>query len=182
MPRSPAARQADAFKWRNPPIRARGPRELQHILRASNAETHREIPRPESYIGTRVDGPSLRLVLQNVNEPEWRCFWGLVTLGLLPDEPEGFEYQGAVGGGHRLGGTAPDFMMPGLDLAVYMMGLHWHAGLGTAKSGLDALTFARLANQGITAIAVDESDAMERPRGVMAAALRYEDWSIMKRS
>lgn len=180
MPRRPSAqRQATAFKWRTPPLRTRGPRALIPVLAVK--ETSGEIPRPESYIGTQVDGPSLRLVLANVNEPEWRCFWALITLGLMPDWPEGFEYQGSTGGGHRLGGSAPDFLMPGLDLAVFMQGIHFHYS-STEKQGSDAIIFAKLASQGITVIPVDETDAMTRPRAVMAAALRYENWSMAART
>lgn len=182
MPRRTSAqRRPTAFKWRTPPLRTRGPRAIQRSLLEVKDTNPENIPRPESYLGTRVDGPSLRRVLANINEPEWRIFWSLVTFGLLPDEPEGFEYQGSVGGGHRAGGTAPDFLMPGLDLVFYMQGIHFHY-TSTLKEGLDALTFARLASQGLFPIAIDENDAMTRPRAVTAAGLRYEDWSRAIRS
>lgn len=179
MPRASRQRGPIRFAWRNPTARSRGPRYLQQML-GEPKETD-NIPRPESYVGTRVDGPSLRLVLANVNEPEWRVFWALITYGIMPDEPEGFEYQASIGGGHRLGGNAPDFLLPGLDLAFDMQGIHFHYGT-TEKQGSDTALLIRLASQDIQLIRIDETDAMQRPRGVVAAALRREDWSRAARS
>lgn len=174
----PRQRGAKQWKWRAPAIRRRGPQALQHLL-LGITETL-DIPRPESYLGTRVDGPSLRKIIGAPNEAEWRPFWALISLGLMPDWPEGFEYQASVAGGHVLGGNAPDFLMPGLDLAVGIQGLHWHFKT-TAVRGSDNMVAIKLASIGIKYIRVDEADAMTRPRAVMAAALRGEDWSLATR-
>jgi hypothetical protein len=175
MARSAGARAPRPVRWRGPSIRARGPRYLQGVL-LSQAKDTANIPRPEKYLGTRVDGPSLRRIIAAPDEAEWRVFWALVTFELLPDYPNGFSYQVPFGGGHTAGGTVPDFLINNVDLAFWVQGTHFHY-VDAATRANNTIVKLQLAARGVTSIDIDEEDAMQRPRAVVAAGLRGESWA-----
>ena len=162
----------EAPRIRRQPILGRGPRALQPLL---NPKETQNIPRPRKYLGTNVDGPSLRQVIALGNELEWRIFWALLTHQLMPDHD--FDYQAPqMGGRLELGGLVLDFYLPGHRLGLNPLGAFWHLRT-RAQQARDLLQSAQLAGFGITVILIDEEDGMTRPRGVVAAALRGEDQS-----
>lgn len=161
-------------RFRSPTIRTKGPRYLQALLRTPNETDH--IPRPEAYIGKPyAQGPSFQAILRSQNEAEWRIFWALLTFDLLPDVD--FQYQANIlGGRQRAGGAVNDFILGAFNLVLQVQGVYFHYS-STEQSGKDLIVAAQIASYGLQVIPIDEDDAMNRPRGVVAAALRGEDVS-----
>lgn len=159
------------------PVFRRGPKELQRALLTEVQQS--SIPPPQQFFNTAYDGQSLRLVISLGSAPEWAVFFGLIKNGLMPDSPDGFDYQSnKLGGRQQLGGAVLDFFIPTDRLGIDVQGVFYHYELGgTVKQAADLLQRQALASHGINVIFIDDDKALADPVGIVQKALAGIDES-----
>ncbi len=109
--------------------------------------------------------------------PEFAVFQALNRLGFR----DRFEFQSSKFGGRALrGGLVLDFFIPSLGVALLISGEYWHYERA-GQVARDLLQRQQLESSGITAVFIDEDDAIQNAAFFVSEALRGIDHSKLTR-
>ncbi len=109
--------------------------------------------------------------------PEFAVFQALNRLGFR----DRFEFQSSKFGGRATrGGLVLDFWIPSLGVALPISGEYWHYERA-GQVARDLIQRQQLESSGITAVFIDEDDAMQNADFFVSDALRGIDHSKLTR-